>query len=151
MPRFEFRLQQYLGIKEQLEEQKELEYAKSLRAVEEEKKRLKDLMERKDQTIEHMRQSLTKMISPIDLRRSNNTIERLKQQISEQISILRQAEEFSEEKRIELLQAMKERKAIETVRDNQKEEYLIEVDKKERKQVDELVSFRYSEKQKTLV
>jgi len=151
MPRFEFRLQQYLGIKEQLEEQKELEYAKALRRVEEEKQHLRQLISRREQTIEDMRRSLTKVISPIDLRRANNTIERLKIQIAEQLERVAAAEAFAEEKRLELLQAMKERKAIETVRDNQKEEFLIEIDKKERKQVDELVSFKYTDKLKAPV
>jgi len=144
MPRFEFRLQQYLGIKEQLEEQKELEYAKALRKVEDEKARLQDLINRRDQTIEDMRKSLQKVISPIDLRRANNTIERLKHMIVDQRAALAEAEAFAEEKRLDLLQAMKERKAIETVKDNQREEFLIEMDKKERKQVDELVSFKYA-------
>ena len=144
MPRFQFRLQQYLGIKEQIEDQKELEYAKALRAVEEEKQRLAEFIQRKNESVEELRRSVSKSISPYEIRRYNNNIERLKHQIKVQIERVAAAEEFAEQKRQELVQAMKERKALETVKDNAREEFLKEVDLVERKQVDELVSFKYS-------
>lgn len=146
MPRFQFRLQQYLGIKEQIEDQKELEYAKALRVVEEEKQKLVELRQRRDETVESLRQAVSKSIAPIEIRRYNNNIERLKHQINVQIQRVAAAEAFAEEKRQELVQAMKERKALEIVKENAREEFLKEADLAERKQVDELVSFKYSEK-----
>ena len=144
MPRFQFRLQQYLGIKEQIEEQKELEYAKALRTVEEEKQKLAEFRKLKDESVENLRCSVAKSISPFEIRRYNNNIERLKQQIKTQEERVAAAEAFAEQKRQELIQAMKERKSLETLKDNAREEFLKEVDMAERKQVDELVSFKYS-------
>lgn len=144
MPRFQFRLQQYLGIKEQLETQKELEYAKALRLVEEEKQKLADFIRRRDESVERLRSQVAQIISPFEIRRLNNNIERLKQQIIQQRERVAAAEEFAEQKRQELVQAMKERKALETVRDNAREEFLKEADLAQRKEVDELVSFKYS-------
>jgi len=146
MPRFQFRLQQYLGIKEQIESQKEIEYAKALRVVEEEKQKLADFTKRKDDAVENLRKSVLKSISPFEIRRYNNNIERLKHQINVQKERVAAAEAFAEQKRQELVQAMKERKALEIVKENAREEFLKEVDSAERKQVDELVSFKYSEK-----
>jgi len=146
MPRFQFRLQQYLGVKEQIEEQKELEYAHALRKVEEEKAILIQMQTDRDDAIENMRHSLLKQISPIEIRRYNNTIERLKHQIIVQKERLAAAEVYAEEKREELVQAMKERKALEIVRENALEEYRIEQNLAEQKQVDELVSFKYTDR-----
>ena len=144
MPRFQFRLQQYLGIKEQIEDQKELEYAKALRKVEEEKARLAEMHQQKNECIEALRKSLQRTISPIEIRRSNNNIERLKHHIRVQEERLAAAETYAEMKRQELIQAMKERKALEIVKENAYEEFLKEADLTERKQVDELVSFKYT-------
>lgn len=146
MPRFQFRLQQYLGIKEQIEDQKELEYAKALRKVEEEKALLNEMYAQMESAINGLRDSIKKAITPIDIRRYNNSIERLKHHIKVQIERLAAAEAFAEEKRQELVQAMKERKALETVKENSREEFLRETDIMERKEVDELVSFKYTDK-----
>ena len=146
MPRFQFRLQQYLGIKEQIESQKELEYAKAIRVLEEEKQKLVEFMQRRDETVEKLRRAVSKSISPFEIRRYNNNIERLKHQIKVQEERVEAAKAFVEQKRQELVQAMKERKALEIVKDNAREEFLKEADLAERKQVDELVSYKYSEK-----
>jgi len=144
MPRFQFRLQQYLGIKEQIENQKELEYAKALRLLEEEKQKLVDFIRSRDEAVENLRTRVAEVISPFEIRRLNNNIERLKQQIIQQKERVAAAETFAEQKRQELVQAMKERKALETVKENAREEFLIEANLAEQKEVDELVSFKYA-------
>ena len=145
MPRFQFRLQQYLGVKEQIEDQKEMEYAKALRMVEEEKRKLADMRRKLTENIEELRRSVSRSIAPIEIRRYNNTIERLKHHIKVQKDRVAAAESFAEEKRQELVQAMKERKALEIVKDNAREEFLKEANLAEQKQVDELVSFKYTD------
>lgn len=144
MPRFQFRLQQYLGVKQQIENQKELEYAKALRVVEEEKQRLEEFRKRKDETVESLRKSVSTRISPFEIRRYNNNIERLKHQIVAQEERVEAAKRMAEQKRQELVQAMKERKALEKVKETQLEEFLKEADLAERKQIDELISFKYT-------
>jgi flagellar FliJ protein len=146
MPRFQFRLQKYLGVKEQIEDQKELEYAKAIRILEEEKQKLAEMRRRRDETVEELRTAVSRSISPFEIRRFNNTIERLKHQIKVQEDRVAAAEAYVEQKRQELVQAMKERKALEIVKDNEHEEFLKEEDRAERKQIDELVSFKYSDK-----
>ena len=143
MPKFQFRLQQYLGIKEQIENQKEIEYAKAVQRLEQEKQLLSEMRERRENLVQELRRAVEKSISPVEIRRYNNSIERLRHQILAQIERVAAAEAFVEQKRQELIQAMKERKALEIVKDNAKEEFLKEVDLAERKQVDELVSFKY--------
>ena len=146
MPKFQFRLQQYLGVKEQIEDQKELEYAKALQKVEEEKAQLEKLNNQREIQLQELRMALTKPILPTEINRYNNIIERLKSQIKMQEKRLEEAKLLAEEKRQELIQAMKERKALEIVRDNAREEFLLEANLAEQKQVDELVSFKYTER-----
>jgi len=142
MARFNFRLQQYLGIKKQLEDQKELEYAKALRMLEAERKKLAELKNRRNESVETLRAIVSTKITPFEIRRFNNNIERLKQLIATQKERVAAAEAYAEQKRQDLVQAMKERKAIETVKEHQHEEFVKESELIERKQVDELVSFK---------
>ncbi|MCL2840815.1 MAG: flagellar export protein FliJ [Defluviitaleaceae bacterium] len=149
MPKFQFRLQQYLGVKEQIENQKEMEYGKALQKLEEEKARLREMHEQKQNTVENLRKAVTSSIAPSEIRRYNENIERLKQQIKTQEERVTTAEVFAEEKRQELVQAMKDRKALEIVKENAREEFLLEANLAEQKQVDELVSFKYTDKLST--
>ena len=144
MPRFEFRLQRYLSVKEQMEDQKELEYATALGQVEEEKTRLAELEHTKDLTVEDLRESVRKSIAPIEIRRYNNNIEKLKHMIMVQKERLETAKLYAEEKRLELVEAMKERKAIEIVKENAFEEYTLQEDRITRRTTDELISYKHA-------
>ena len=144
MPRFEFRLDRFLSVKEQIEDQKEIEYATALRQVEEEKTRLAELEQARAKTVEDLRKSVSKKISPIEIRRYNNNIERLKHLIIVQTDRLETAKHFAEQKRLELVEAMKERKAIEKVKENAYEEYVRQEDRITRRTTDELTSYKYA-------
>ena len=144
MPRFEFRLERFLNVKEQIEDQKEIEYATALRQVEEEKARLAELEHKKDSTVEDLRKSVKKSIEPIEIRRYNNNIERLKHMIMVQNERLEAAKLFAEEKRLELVEAIKERKAIEKVKENALEEHNKQEDRITRRTTDELTSYKYA-------
>ena len=144
MPRFDFRLERFLNVKEQIEDQKEMEYATALRQVEEEKARLKELEESKERTVQDLRKSVSKKIAPIEIRRYNNSIERLKIMIAQQIERLETAKLIAEDKRLELVEAMKERKAIEIVKESAYEEYVTKEDRVTRRTTDELTSYKYA-------
>ena len=145
MARFSFRLQQFLDVKEQLEEQKELVYAAAVRKREEERARLHALQDELQQQLQALRLAVQNMLEPIDIRRYNHSIERLKQHIKLQEERLQAATTYTEAKRLELVEAMKERKALEIVRDNAREAHRQEENIAEMQQVDELVSFKYGQ------
>jgi flagellar FliJ protein len=146
MARFNFRLQQFLNIKEQIETQRELEYGQALRKLEEERQRLREMETKRVTQIEEFRASLTEEVRPDRIRRYNNTIERLKAMIREQEKRIAAAEAFAEKKRLALVEAMKERKALDKVRENTMEEYQRAQLLSEQKIVDELVSYQYSQR-----
>jgi flagellar FliJ protein len=68
----------------------------------------------------------------------------LKERIAAQRKIVHAAEQFAEMKRKELVEAMRDRKTIERLRENALEEYKEDEKRGEQKQVDEVVSYKYS-------
>ncbi|MCL2707491.1 MAG: flagellar export protein FliJ [Defluviitaleaceae bacterium] len=144
MARFVFRLQPLLNVKEQIEDQKEIEYGQALRRLDEERKAKERLERQRESQIVLFRESLEKGINPAEARRYNNTIERLKNRIKEQIKRIEAAEAYAEKKRVELVEAMKQRKMLDSIKDNRLETYKQGEKLAEQKQVDELVSYQYS-------
>jgi len=143
MAKFNFRLQQFLDVKEQIEEQKEMEYGRAIRQLEEEKTRLRRMQEQLKAQVEAQRIQVMNVLDPIEIKFLNTSIERLKAHILFQEERVQAAAHYVEVKRQELVEAMKERKALEIVRDKAQEAFRIEENLAEQKQVDELVSFKY--------
>jgi len=146
MAKFTFRLQSYLGVKEQLEEMKKNEYAQALRRLEYERQKKLLLEQELWENVKLFKEGLVKLIVPADIRRYNSRIEFIKVQIVEQELRIKEAEQVAEGKRLELVEAMKDRKALETVKERNYEEYLIEEERAERLVVDGIVSYQYAEK-----
>ncbi|MCL2398204.1 MAG: flagellar export protein FliJ [Defluviitaleaceae bacterium] len=146
MAKFVFRLQSYLGVKEQLEEQKKNEYGEAIRRLEEEKKKKHLLEQELEENVFLFKRTLATSIVPADIRRYNNRIEIVKVWITEQEERIKIATQYVEEKRLELVEAMKERKALETVKERNYEEYLIDEKRAEQSVVDGIVSYKYAEK-----
>ena len=145
MAKFTFRLQNFLNVKEQIESQKKNEYGQALQRLEQERERKRVLELELGEMIGLFRQTLSTRIDPNDIRRCNNRIERLKVWLVEQMERIKAAEQFAEQKRLELVEAMKQRQMIETVRERNFEEYRKEEQKAEQKAVDGIVSYRYAE------
>jgi flagellar FliJ protein len=96
--------------------------------------------------VEVFKKSLLVAIKPADIRRFNNRIELLKVWIIEQEERVKQAEQEAEEKRLALVEAMKDRKALETVRERNYEDYKLEEKRSEQVVVDGIVSYQYADK-----
>lgn len=144
MAGFKFRMEGFLGIKEKIEEQKKLEYGKALKKLEDEKVLLRLLVDKKQNIIFSMRGSINSGIRSGELKRYNEYIDYIKKRIAEQKEAVKKAEIFAENKRIELVESMKERKMLEVLKDNDKIEYNKEQLLKEQKIVDEIVSYQYN-------
>ena len=143
MARFNFRLKGFLHIKTKLEDQRKLEYGKALQQLEKEKKKKLQLIEQLGIQIKLFRNSLHTLIQPADISRYNNTIESIKHRIIEQDKHIAAAEVHTEEKRVALVEAVKERKMLESIKDKQFEEYMREERHAEQKVFDEVTSYQY--------
>ncbi len=144
MAGFKFRMESFLGIKEKIEEQKKLEYGKALKKLDEERDFLRRLNEKKKNLIYSIRNSINSGIRSDELRRYNTFLDCIKRKIEEQENAVRKAENFAENKRVELVEAMKERKMLDVIKENDKIEYNKEQLLKEQKIVDEIVSYQYN-------
>ena len=143
MAKFKFRLQSYLGVKEKIEEQKKLEYGKAVRKVEEEK-RTKDAYETETAAqLGEMRAEMAGRVSPEKFIQYKQYITHLERQIIRQEAEIKRAEKHAESKRIELLGAVKQRKMVDVLKEHKYTEYLEEEKIAEQKIVDEIVSFRF--------
>ena len=144
MAKFLFRFASNLRIKERLEEQKKLEYGKALAALEYERQKKQAMLTERANTIESFRRSASKAITPYDLQMHNNYLGVLKERIIKQEAVIKKAEEFVEIKRLELVEAMKERKIMEKLKEKDYEGFIKEEQLKEQKIQDAIVSYRYS-------
>jgi len=146
MAKFNFKLKSILNIKEKMEDLKKNEFGKAVMALEAEKARLAALEDTKVLCIQSFRNSIEGGISPDDLRQHNLFIDKLKILIKQQIAAIKRAEEYVETKRLELVEAMRERKTMDTLKDNAYEEFLAEEKQSEQKTIDEIVSYKTATK-----
>lgn len=144
MAKFLFNMQSLLGVKEKLEEQSKTEYGKALGEIKNQEDILNSLKQKKIDNIEAFQGGIEQAINPNYFRNINDFLGYLDKQIEVQEGNVEKAKEFAEEKRLHLLSSMKERKILETLKENKKEEYFREELKAEQKFIDEIVSFKYN-------
>lgn len=144
MARFKFRLQSVLTIKEKVEDLKKNEFGKAVSALAEAQRVKTEMEAMRDDCIDEFRRDIDEGIDPEAFRRYNLFIEKMKIAIKNQEQVVARAEAFVEQKRQELVEAMRDKKTLETLRDNDFEEFLIEEKKQEQKVVDEIVSYKGS-------
>lgn len=143
MTKFNFRLSTYLNLKEKIEDQKKLEYGKSLNLLEAEKQKKEEMIINRSNSINSFKNSINKHISPSDLQVHNNYLSYLKIAIVKQDSVIEKAAEDAELKRQELVEAMKQRKMLDKLKERSLEAYIEESKRDENKITDEIVSYKY--------
>lgn len=144
MAKFIFKLESLLNVKLKLEDKAKTEYGKANSDLQREKDLLSQLYEQKNQTIAHFKNSLLENINPFETGIFNKFIKNIDGQIEKQNQNIENAEKIVEEKRIELVEAMKQRKIFETLKENKKEIFNKELLLNEQKIIDEIVSYKYS-------
>lgn len=144
MAKFIFNMQGLLNIKEKLEEQTKTEYGKALAKLEQEKSILLNLKNKKQENILSFRESINKGVKLNYIDNINKYISFIDKKIEEQMQNINKVKEIVEEKRLALLEAMKERKVLETLKEKEKENYFKEELKNEQKIIDEIVSYKYN-------
>jgi len=146
MAKFNFKLASILNIKEKMEDLKKNEFGKAVRELEEERAKLARLEQMKVDCIQSFRDNLSSGVKSDDIKQHNIYLDRLKILIRMQHEAIRKAEMKVEEKRLELVEAMRERKALDILKENAYDEFLTEEKQEEQKIVDEIVSYRSAKK-----
>ncbi len=147
MAKFIYRMQSILNIKEKLEEQARMEFAQANMRLEAEEEKLQQLKERKAFYEEEGRRLQQDSLKVMDILENQNAIERMKEFIDEQLLEVKKAEVAVEKARLALMEAMQESKTQHKLKEKAFEEFMREENAREAKEIDELTSYTYGQKQ----
>ncbi|MBE6011952.1 MAG: flagellar export protein FliJ [Lachnospiraceae bacterium] len=144
MAKFRFSMESILKIKYSLEEQKKQEFGMAMKKLEAEKILLNSLNKRREDSVATFKVNVSSAINPKESADFSNYIEALKFKIEEQAIKVKRANAEVEKKREELVEATKEKKKFEKLKENQHENYIIEEKRSEQRVTDEIVSYKYN-------
>lgn len=147
MAKFIYRMQSILDIKVKLETQARMQFAAAKHALDEEEEKLEKLKRRKEAYIEAARKERQDTLSVQALRDSKMAIQTMDEFIVTQNEQVEAAAQKVEKAREYLEELMKERKTHEKLREKAFEEFKMEINHEEGKEVDELTSYTYGQKQ----
>lgn len=147
MAKFIYKMQNILNLKYKLEEQAETAFGLAQRKLLEEEQKLVQLKEKKEDYQQQLRGLMEGILDVRRLTRLEAAVENMKEQIKLQKIRILDAEHKVEQARERLKEAMIERKTQEKLRENAFEEFKEEINQQEKKEVDELVSYKYSQRE----
>lgn len=147
MAKFVYRMQNILDVKNKLEVQARNSYAAARMKLSQEEEKLDRMFEQKKAYEENYRQQLSGNINILQINICKNAIELCKNQIKKQLVEVKVASLNLEAAQKRLGEVMKERKIQEKLREKAYEEFLQELNDQEKKEIDELVSFRFEQEE----
>ncbi len=147
MKKFSYQMQNILNLKSKLEEQEKNNYSIAKMKLNEEEEKLFVFEQRKAGYEENLREAMSSKLKVLQLRRYEEAIETMKDRIKTQKNVVRKAEQMVDLAMQKLNLAIIERKTHEKLKELKLEEYKKEFNEGEMKEIDELVSFKYSMKE----
>ncbi len=144
MKKFRYSMENLLQVKKKLEDQARIAYGLARLRLTKEEEKLELLKQRKVIYENELRNLRSDKLDIIKIRQGEQAIEVMRQNIKQQTTAVKNAAHRLEIARLRLSDAMVERKTQERLKEKAFEEYLLEFDAEERKEVDELNSFNYS-------
>lgn len=146
MAKFRYRMQSILEIKKKLEEQAKNEFAAARAALNEEEDKLEQLKKRKEAYEDEGRALRENTLNIMDIIENKEALLRMDEFIADQQLNVKRAQDRMEEARLVLQNAMQESKTQEKLREKAFEQFVKEENKRESKEIDELVSYTYGRK-----
>lgn len=143
MAKFIYRMQNILDIKYKMENQARSAYANAKNRLDAERDKLDSLFAGKKRLENEYRKLAQGHLNVRDLLDGRRAIEYQKELIKGQMIEVRVAEKNFELARARLNEVMKDRKTHEKLRERAFDEFLLELNAQEKKEIDELVSYRY--------
>lgn len=144
MKKFRYQMENLLQVKLKLEEQAKIAYGSARLRLTKEEEKLQELKLKKSSYEQEERTLRMAKLDLVRIRHTSEAVEVMEQKIKQQVTVVKNAEQRLEVARIRLNNAMVERKTQEKLKEKAWENYLLEFEAEERKEVDELNSFQYS-------
>ncbi|HOD65411.1 MAG TPA: flagellar export protein FliJ [candidate division Zixibacteria bacterium] len=138
MKKFRFRLEALLKQREQIEKDRRRELAEAMRRTARQKQALDGLIERSRETLAHKRARQTGTLAVAELQLCARFLHRLKRETLGADEVLRALRKTEAKKREALLEAAKNRKIYDTLKDHRRSEFYHEAEQRERKETDEI-------------
>ncbi len=143
MAKFIFSLQSVLDLKIKMETLAKQEFAEAKYALDMEEAKLRNIYDRKTGYEEKYRELVVGNLNVSDIEDTKNAILSMDRFAVIQKQEILKAENFLEEKRVQLENVMIERKTFEKLKEKAFEEFLAETKREESKETDELTSYKY--------
>lgn len=144
MAKFKYKLQNILDIKLKMESQAKTAYSTAQNKLNEEQARLEGMFIKKKAVEDKYRTEASGKLNVLSLRERKNEIDYVRNQIKGQLVEVKVAQKNLELARARLNDVMKERKTYEKLRENAFDVFLQDLNDQEKKEIDELVSYRYN-------
>ena len=146
MAKFVYKMQNILDVKQKLEAQARSSYAAASMKLAEEEEKLAALYLRKRNFEKQNKELLNGSLNVAEIKTFKNSIDALKSMIKNQAVAVHVAQKNLDRERVKLNQVMVERKTHEKLKERSFEEFVKELNYAENKEIDQLISFNYSEK-----
>ena len=143
---YRYKLQGILDIKDKLETQAKQEFANANIKLLEEEALLEEIRKRKNEYIEEGVKLRLEVIDPVAIDINKRAVEVLEDEEKKQEIEVAVARKNVDAARKKMMDARTETRIYEKLKENDFKEFMIEEGKAESKEIDELNSFRFSEK-----
>ena len=148
MAKFRYRMQSILNIKLKMEEQAKMQFAQAQAKLNEEEEKLQKLKDRKNLYEADLKEQLQSKLNLLKIEELQNAVMRMEEFIALQKREVDKAARVVEKERQKLTEVMMERKSHEKLKENAFEEFMQELNSAEGKEIDELTSYTYGQKNK---
>ena len=143
---YKYKMQGILDIKEKLETQAKQEFANANLRLLEEEAILEKIRQKKNEYIEEGVRLRREIIDPVEIEINKRAVEVMEDEEVKQEREVAVARKNVDAARRKMMEARTETKIYEKLKENDFKEFMIEEGKAESKEIDELNSFRFSER-----
>ena len=147
MAKFIFKMESILSVKEKLEEQAKAEYSIEIMKLRQEEEKLDELEKRKNAYQTRLYEAVMDTLNISEIKILEDSVENIKYNIKLQLIVIANQQKNVDRAREKLDNAMKERKTYEKLNEKAFEEFLHELNAQEMKEIDEVVSFNYNNRE----
>lgn len=147
MAKFVYKMQNVLNIKERMETQAKTEYAQMLGALHDEENKMREIMNTLNGYKQRAKELSVGKLDVSMIRRCSDAIRITEDMAKNQAVRVKIAERNVEASMLKLAEAVKERKVQEKLKEKAFEDFLRELNAQEMKEIDEVVSFNYNNRE----
>ncbi|MCR4721079.1 MAG: flagellar export protein FliJ [Lachnospiraceae bacterium] len=144
MQKFKFKLEGVLSVKLRLEEQAKAAFASAMQSLNACEQRRDEAAKRVSAYEHRFEELISGVLNVTEINMCKEAIRIVREDLAEKENAVKRASNRVEMCRKNLTNAIMERKTLEKLKEKEFEEYIKEYNDEERKQIDELVSYRHN-------